>query len=213
MYCPSCRAKYNAIPQTGLGPLLLSCADCGLSLVYNPDNLTTSEKARLEREIGKLAEEEKVDCPDCGTKSAKGARRCRACGRAFTDAERGEINAESSSQSPANQSAPVGSFIALAVSILGIVFLGQKISEYGSSIGQFAVAVSKQAAQEKLHDQLLLALAIVVAVTSIGLIINFYSSRSGSAKATSIVVICPGCRGRVPDGQKFCGTCGERLVP
>jgi len=108
---------------------------------------------------------------------------------------------------------PVGSIIELIVSVIVFVLSWQKLDEYKTGIGQFAVAVSKQAADEKLFYQVLVGASIAVAIISLVLIINYYSSRGDESTEPRIMLVCPGCKARVPDGQIFCGSCGERLTP
>ena len=134
-----------------------------------------------------------MKCPACGIPVDAGTAECPNCGLnlqpqdgTHRPMDRGAIwRTDAPPEAPAG-APPIGSFVCLIASIITLIFSLQKLSEYGTGLGQFAVAVSRDAANEKTLYQVLVAAAVVVGVVSVGLIVNYYAKGQSHVAQTGV---------------------------
>ena len=163
-----------------------------------------------------------IECQGCGVKNADDSSHCRMCGGPLSFGAAFPGRSIKTLPSPPQQAdtmndrvssgttAPIGGFIGLIIGVIISIFSFQKLGEFSSGIGQLAVAVSKEAAQEKSNYQFLAVIGVVVAIISLGFIIHHYATKPPS-DPEKVLVICPHCQARSPEGQGYCGSCGQKL--
>ena len=156
-----------------------------------------------------------MECPRCHSAAPPGARYCSGCGVAFSPRVQAQFTP---SQSPA-VGPPVVPLTILIASIVALVFLFDQLAQLNSPWASFPAGFINSESDLALAKQLckviigaVSALA-VVALVEVAVGIGHYSTGGQPAPSGGerILLVCPRCRSRNPQGCRFCENCGAQL--